>query len=121
VDKFKHGELEMSSVRMGPGDFFLASSVERIKMPTNMIGFIKDKSSWAREGLCVQNTVLEPGWEGWITLELSFHRNHHSVTIESGDPIAQIIFQWLDKPTENPYTGKYQNQEGRPVEAIAES
>lgn len=106
--------------RMMPGDFVLASSIERIKMPNDLMCIVHDKSSWAREGLAIQNTVLEPGWEGYITLELSFHRPRHNIIIHKGDPIAQLIFHKLDQPTTQPYKGKYQNQEDRPVEAILE-
>src|SRR5690606_22503889 len=104
----------VDSVEMVHGDFILASSLERIKMPNDLICIVHDKSSWAREGLALQNTVLEPGWEGYITLELSFHRYNHLVKIKSGDPIAQLIFHKLSAPTEQPYSGKYQNQEDRP-------
>lgn len=122
VEKFKKHEEDgiVDHVRMQNGDFLLASSVERIKMPNDVIAFVKDKSSWARKGLAVQNTVLEPGWEGYITLELSFHRPAYHVVIEAGMPIAQVIFQRLDEPAEKPYTGKYQNQKAEPMEAISE-
>lgn len=117
--KTEDGEI-VDRIRMTPGDFILAVSLERIKMPNDLICIVHDKSSWARDGLCVQNTVLEPGWEGYITLELSFHRPRNSVTIMSGDPIAQLIFHKLDQTTEKPYKGKYQNQTNLPVEAILE-
>lgn len=107
-------------IRLDPGDFILVSSLERIKMPKNLQAIVHDKSSWARKGLCVQNTVLEPGWEGYITLELSFHRPKHHVVVHEGDPIAQLVFHVLDEETELPYKGKYQNQPDRPVEAIHE-
>lgn len=112
--------MDGQGCRMQNGDFLLASSIERIKMPKSLVAVVHDKSSWAREGLCVQNTVLEPGWEGYITLELSFHRPAHHVVIHRGDPIAQLMFYELDEETEQPYKGKYQNQEDRPVEAILE-
>jgi dCTP deaminase len=102
-------------------NFVLACSMEKICMPNDLIGFVKDKSSWARKGLAVQNTVLEPGWEGYITLELSYHRNHGHITIESGTPIAQVIFQKLDNPTEQPYKGKYQDQPAQPIAARKEA
>lgn len=126
IDKIKHERFRTLNddgswvFRVDPGDFILASSVERIKMPNDVIAFVKDKSSWAREGLALQNTVLEPGWEGFITLELSFHRPSHHLVIRRGDPIAQVIFQYLDEPAEKPYSGKYQNQAAEPVQAIAE-
>lgn len=120
VDKFTVDGQIRSDLRMSNGDFILASSLERIVMPKNMIAIVHDKSSWAREGLALQNTVLEPGWEGYITLELSFHRPKHHITIKSGDPIAQLIFHYLDQETDQPYVGKYQNQPNEPIEAIKE-
>ena len=107
------------SILLSPGQFMLLSSVERIKMPTDLVAIVHDKSSWAREGLALQNTVLEPGWEGWITLELTNH-GPNILEIFNGMPIAQLLFHKLDMPTIQPYDGKYQNQEDRPVEAIKE-
>lgn len=121
VEKFRRYESIEDHVRLQAGDFVLASSMERIKMPNNIIAFVKDKSSWAREGLSVFNTVIEPGWEGYLTLELAFKRPAYHVVIREGDPIAQLVFQYLDFPTEQPYKGKYQNQAAEPVEAIKES
>lgn len=122
LDTIRTGVNDLAeSVRMYPGEFYLASTIERIVMPKNVIAFVKDKSSWAREGLAVQNTVLEPGWEGYITLELSYHKHYGNIRVERGDPIAQIVFQWLDYTTQQPYTGKYQNQPNEPVTAKLET
>lgn len=107
------------SARLVPGQFILLSSVERFQMPNNVIAFVHDKSTWARRGIAVQNTVIEPGWNGFLTMELTNHGTH-VVEIEAGDPIAQIVFHWTDKPVEKPYSGKYQDQENRPVEAKME-
>ena len=107
-------------VRMQNGDFVLACSIERIKMPHNVVAIVHDKSSWAREGLALQNTLLDPGWEGFITLELSYHRPAHHIVLKAGDPIAQLKFEWLDEATEQPYSGKYQDQPAIPVEALQE-
>lgn len=94
---------------MKPGDFFLAATVERFDMPHHTLGIVHDKSSWARRGLTVQNTVIEPGWAGFLTLELTNHGNS-DIFLYKDDPIAQIVFHFLDQVTEQPYTGKYQNQ-----------
>lgn len=102
-----------------PGEFRLASSVEQFHMPNNILAYVKDKSSWARKGLCVQNTVIESGWSGYLTLELTNH-SQESIYIQSLSPIAQIIFHWLDQLTEQPYNGKYQNQAAGPQQAIEE-
>jgi len=102
---------------LNPGDFILASTVERFKMPNDLIASVADKSSWARRGLAVQNTIIEPGWEGWLTLELTNH-GKETLRIEKGMAIAQIVFQTLDFPTDQPYEGKYQDQQRGPVGAI---
>lgn len=120
VDKFKYYTSLRTEITMRNGDFILASSIERIKMPDDLIAIVHDKSSWAREGLAIQNTVLEPGWEGYITLELSYHRPLGEIELKYGDPIAQLVFHKLDQPTIYPYKGKYQNQENFPVEAQLE-
>jgi dCTP deaminase len=100
--------------------FVLASCIERFQMPNNLLGVVHDKSTWARLGLCVQNTVIEPGWKGYLTIELTNHsRTWH--TIQAGTPICQVVFHLLDKPTILPYKGKYQNQKAGIQEAILES
>jgi dCTP deaminase len=101
-----------------PGEFALIASLERVKIPRDLQVIVHDKSSWARQGLALQNTVLEPGWEGWITLELSNH-GKKALRIMRGQPIAQLVFHQLDRATDRPYTGKYQNQGSSPAEAIA--
>lgn len=99
-----------------PGEFVLASSVEHFDMPNDVMGIVHDKSSLARQGLAVQNTVIEAGWKGFLTLELTYHGNKRWLSIEAGQPIAQIIFHRLEEATEKPYDGKYQNQESGPQE-----
>lgn len=99
--------------------FILASSIERFNMQDDIRAEVKDKSSWIREGLSVHNTVIEPGWTGILTLELK-NVGYMPIYIKSGDPIAQILFTKLAKPTIRPYEGKYQNQPDRPVGSIKE-
>jgi dCTP deaminase len=99
--------------------FVLASSVERFRMDPEIMAVVHDKSSWARKGLAVQNTVIEPGWEGYLTLEVTNSRDW-SLKIPAGAPIAQVIFHKLDQATDQPYHGKYQDQPARPVPAIRE-
>lgn len=98
---------------MTPGKFVLASTMEQFTMPDDCIAYVKDKSTWARRGICLQNTVIEPGWRGFLTLEITHHGNAF-VRITAGDPIAQIVFHRLDEPAERPYNGKYQDQERGP-------
>jgi len=98
------------------GGFSLASTIEYFDMPHDLVAMVHDKSTWARRGLSLFNTVIEPGWNGFLTLELVNNCNE-ILRIEAGSPIAQIVFMRLEEPTESPYTGKYQNQEAGPQAA----
>lgn len=97
-------------VVMTPGNFALASSMEHFDMPLDVLAQVCDKSTLARSGLFVQNTIIEPGWRGFLTLELTYH-GHGVMQLPVGAPIAQIIFMRLEYPTDRPYEGKYQDQE----------
>lgn len=94
----------------------LCSSVEFFCMPNNVLGMVCDKSSWVRKGLVVQNTVIEPGWSGYLTLELT-NESDTVIIVKRGVPIAQVVFQFLDEPTDRPYGGKYQDQARGPQQA----
>lgn len=107
------------NVSLRPKGCKLASTVERFSLPNDVTAQVMDKSSWARQFVTVQNTIIEPGWFGYLTLEIINHSNE-SVLIEAGSPIAQIVFSRLDEPTEQPYGGKYQNQQSGPQPAILE-
>jgi dCTP deaminase len=96
--------------------FVLASTLEHFDMPTDLLGQVTDKSTWARRGVAVQNTIIEPGWRGYLTVELTNHGGE-PIEIQAGDPIAQIVFFRLEAPTERPYQGKYQDQEAGPQPA----
>ena len=101
------------------GDFVLASTIERFDMPRNLLGIVHDKSTWARRGLSLFNTVIEPSWRGVLTLELANQKPflpHDTITIKAGSPIAQVVFHLLDEPTDQPYPedGKYMDQEAGP-------
>jgi dCTP deaminase len=95
------------------GHFVLASSVEIFETPTNLVGTVKDKSSWARKGLSVFNTVIEPGWNGFLTLELVYN-GYEEMEIYSGQGIAQVLYGSLSDVGDYGL-GKYQNQEAKPV------
>lgn len=97
-------------------NFVLASAAEELALPVNVVGIVHDKSSLARCGLAVQNTVAEPGWSGFLTLELSNH-GEREIFLPAGSAVAQVIFHFLDEDTTLPYVGKYQNQTRGPQEA----
>lgn len=100
-----------------PGRFLLAATVERFTMPPALMGIVHDKSTWARRGVSVFNTVIEPGWRGYLTLEIVNH-GHDPVRLEQGCGIAQVVFHRVTAPEWGPdwvYEGKYQDQEAGPV------
>ena len=97
------------------GRFTIASAIEEFNMPVDMVGVVHDKSTWARKGLSIFNTVIEPGWKGFLTLELVYH-GEEALHIPAGTGIAQVLFH--STAVTSSYEGKYQNQPNQPVEAI---
>ena len=97
------------------GRFCIASAMEKFQMPSDLVGVVHDKSTWARQGLSVFNTVIEPGFKGGLTLELVFHGNKELI-IPAGAGIAQVIFTSLAHDA--CYEGKYQNQSTDPTPSI---
>lgn len=96
------------------GRFVLASAIEDFQMPTNLVGIVHDKSTNARRGLSVFNTVIEPGWFGKLTLELVFH-GQEKLILPRGMGIAQVVFHETSCSAQ--YSGKYQFQEAGPQKA----
>ena len=118
-------EIKFRPLMLGPqievdgepefGRFCIASAIEEFDMPADLVGIVHDKSTWARQGLSVFNTVIEPGWKGFLTLELVFHGNKE-VVIPAGAGIAQVIFTSLAHDAS--YEGKYQHQADMPVPSV---
>ena len=96
-------------LRIWPQEGCLAHTIEDFNMPKNVCGYVVDKSSYARVFVSAFNTLIDPGFIGNLTLEL-FNIGKEYVDIKAGDPIVQVAFHWLDRATDRPYKGKYQNQ-----------
>jgi dCTP deaminase len=103
-------------VVMYPGHrFVLGSSIEEFDMPDDLMGRILNKSTWARLGVDASITTnIEPGWKGFLTIELHYMKLR-PIVIPAGVGIAQVIFESITTPTG--YIGKYQNQENKPIAA----
>lgn len=114
-------DIDGPSVKVGDGDweqgyFALASSVEEFQMPTNLMGQVLNKSTWARQGLDASMTTnIEPGWNGFLTIELTYHGYADDLFIPAGSGICQVVFHEIMEPAI--YKGKYQNQADEPVPA----
>jgi len=104
--------IEKDEIIIPPQSFLLATTVEFIRIPTNITAFVEGRSSIGRIGLFIQNAGwVDPGFEGNITLEL-FNANRLPIRLSSGRRICQIVFAFMDKATRTPYKGKYQGQRG---------
>ena len=97
-----------------PNSFALARSLEYIRMPRNVLGIVLGKSTYTRCGIVANFTPLEPGWHGYITIEIS-NTTPLPAKIYAHEGIAQILFFEGDAPCEISYAdkkGKYQAQTG---------
>jgi dCTP deaminase len=96
-----------------PGEFVLGSTLERIRIPDDVVARLEGKSSLGRLGLLIHSTAgyIDPGWDGTITLELS-NVSRLPITIYPGMPIGQVSFLTMTTPVERPYEGKYRGQAG---------
>jgi len=99
-----------------PGEFVLASTLESITLPDDIVGRLEGKSSLGRIGLLIHSTAgyVDPGWRGNLTMELS-NVAKLPITLYCGMKIAQISFLRLTSPAERVYGAeglgsKYQGQ-----------
>jgi dCTP deaminase len=108
LSAIRYEEHDLDGYVLKPGEFVLAFSKERFKLPVKVLSLVKDKSTLARLAIAVQNTVLEPGWEGYLTVELSNH-GPLEIRLREEMPIAQMIFLQGNAPRIS-YDGRYQDQ-----------
>jgi dCTP deaminase len=97
-----------------PNSFALSRSVEYFKIPRNVITVCVGKSTYARCGIIVNVTPLEPEWEGFVTLEIS-NTTPLPARVYSNEGLCQIVFFESDELCEVSYKdkkGKYQSQQG---------
>ena len=97
-----------------PNSFALARTVEYFRIPRNVLTICLGKSTYARCGIIVNVTPLEPEWEGHVTLEFS-NTTPLPAKIYANEGIAQVLFFQSDEPCEISYKdkkGKYQAQQG---------
>lgn len=97
-----------------PNSFALARSVEYFRIPRDVLTLCVGKSTYARCGIIVNVTPLEPEWEGHVTLEIS-NTTPLPARIYAGEGLAQVLFLAAQEPCETSYAdrgGKYQAQRG---------
>ncbi len=97
-----------------PNSFALARTVEYFRIPRNVLTICLGKSTYARCGIIVNVTPLEPEWEGHVTLEFS-NTTPLPAKIYANEGVAQVLFLESDEVCETSYRdrgGKYQGQQG---------
>ncbi|KOR31915.1 deoxycytidine triphosphate deaminase [Achromatium sp. WMS3] len=97
-----------------PNSFALTRSLEHFRIPRNVLAICLGKSTYARCGIIVNVTPLEPEWEGYVTIEIS-NTSPLPAKIYANEGIAQLLFFESDEVCEHSYhdrQGKYQGQVG---------
>ncbi|HYJ13430.1 MAG TPA: dCTP deaminase [Thermomicrobiales bacterium] len=96
---------------MQPGDFALASTMESLELPDDLLGRLEGRSSIARLGITVHSTaaVFEPGWIGTATMELS-NLGRMAVALYPGMRICAFSFETVSSPVMTPYRNKLNNK-----------
>ena len=105
--------LQHDTLCVKPGFFFLASTIERVRIPDYLVGRVEGKSSLGRLGITVHATAgyIDAGFEGQITLEIH-NQLDVAVTLHAGMPVSQLSLMRLSSPAHPAYAGKYQQQDG---------
>jgi dCTP deaminase len=110
--------VEDEALILHPGEFVLGSTLERVRLPDDLVARLEGKSSLGRLGLLIHSTAgfVDAGWDGHLTLELSNVANL-PITLYPGMRIGQISFLQMTTPASAPYGtaglgSKYQHQRG---------
>lgn len=107
-------DIEADSCIVPPNSFALARTVEYFRIPSNVLVLCVGKSTYARCGIIVNVTPLEPSWEGHVTLEFS-NTTNLPAKIYANEGVAQMLFFESDEQCSVTYRdrgGKYQGQRG---------
>jgi dCTP deaminase len=111
-------EIDDEPFILHPGEFVLGSTLERVRLPDDLVARLEGKSSLGRLGLLIHSTAgfIDPGFDGHVTLELSNVANL-PITIYHAMKIGQLSFMQLSEPASTPYGAdalgsKYQGQRG---------
>lgn len=107
-------DIKAAECVVPPNSFALARSLEKFKIPREVLAICLGKSTYARCGIIINVTPLEPGWEGYLTIEIS-NTTPLPAKIYSNEGIAQLLFFGGDQLCETSYSdrkGKYMDQVG---------
>jgi len=111
-------DISNNSYFLKPNEFILGSTIEKIKLPQNIVGHVDGRSSIGRLGILVHVSAgyIDPCFEGNVTLELC-NLSNRPFELKVGQSLCQIIFEMLSSPCQRGYghedlNSKYQNSNG---------
>ncbi|MEL9939463.1 MAG: dCTP deaminase [Ignisphaera sp.] len=102
--------FKIDEIVFEPRKIYLATTVEYIKVPPELMAFVELRSTFARMGLSIPPTIIDGGFEGQITIEI--HTSTFPIKIRKNTRFLHIVFSKVSTPIQKPYTGRYQGQRG---------
>ncbi len=109
---FVEEEADNNKILLNPFENILALSYEYFRIPREILGLCLGKSTYARLGIVINTTPLEPEWEGFLNISI-INCTKNNLTLYAGEGIAQVIFfkaHEICKVSYNDRKGKYQKQ-----------
>lgn len=109
-------KVNCNILQLPPKSFVLGTTIEKVKLPPNLIGRVEGRSSIGRLGVTIHITAgfIDAGFEGQITLEIA-NLSNSTIYLYENMRICQIVFEEIDTTPNRIYGeagNKYQNQEG---------
>jgi len=98
-------------LELNPGKQRLAATLERVELSENFLGILHIRSSLAREGIIASLALVDPGFQGQLTVSLH-NAGDRPVRLTRGERFIQLSMLRLGTPATQTYTGKYQNSTG---------
>ena len=101
---------ESDTIALEPGNVYLLHTIEKVCLPNDIVGLVTLRSTFARLGLVMPPTVVDPGFCGQLTLEL-YNASRSTIMVRRGQRLVQLVLMITTSPSE-PYSGRYQHQTG---------
>lgn len=89
---------------------YLLHTMEYLKVPPELMGFVELRSTFARLGMAMPPTIIDGGFEGQLTIEVI--TTSFPIKIRVGTRFLHVVFAKVTTPIERPYKGKYLRQKG---------
>jgi len=117
IDNQAFVEIKANHCLIPPNSFALARSVERFKIPRDVLCVVLGKSTYARCGIIINVTPLEPEWEGHVTIEIS-NTTPLPAKIYANEGLCQVLFYQSDEPCQKSYADKSGKYNQQPAEIV---